>query len=365
MSDELRHLPLEERHIALGARLMPFAGYHMPVQYAGIKEEHHAVRTNVGIFDVSHMGEIEFRGPDAVAAVDHLVTNDFSKVGDGEAQYSVMCNEDGGIVDDLIAYRISAEHILVCVNAANRAKDFEHMKRHTTGDVEVEDTSDSFVQLAVQGPNAEALLDPLTELDLPNFGFRRGAWSTVAGRRTFVTRGGYTGEDGFELYVGVADGGAVFDAVMERGEEFGLQPCGLGCRDTLRLEAKLLLYGSDMDETTDPFEAGLGWVVKLDQANFVGRDALLKKKAEGVTRRLRGLVLRDRGVLRPHYPIMVGERTVGETTSGSYSPTLDKSIGLGWIEVDHANDDTVEVEVRGRRLTTEVTKSPFYKRDKS
>ena len=363
---EPKKLPLDERHRALGARMVPFAGFWMPLQFAGIKEEHLAVRSGVGIFDVSHMGEIEFKGPDAIAAVNRLVTNDLSTLVDGQAMYTAMCNEEGGIVDDLVLYRLGPEHVFVCVNASNRDKDFAHMTKFVRGDVTVENNSDDYVQLAVQGPRAQALLQPIASIDLGDVAYYHARWGEIAGHRTLISRTGYTGEDGFELYIPTSVGASVFDAVMEAGAAHGITPCGLGARDTLRLEAKMLLYGSDMDDDTDPFEAGLGWVVKLDKpGGFIGKEALERKKAAGVRRRLRGLILQDRGVLRPHYPIFAyaGDAAIGETTSGSYSPTLDQSIGLGWIAVDRANDDVVDVEVRGKRLRAAVTKKPFYKRD--
>ena len=250
----------------------------------------------------------------------------------------------------------------MCVNADNREKDFAHMQAYTTGEVTVTDTSDDYVQLAVQGPRAEALLDPLCSLPLTDLAYYHGAFGEVAGERCFISRTGYTGEDGFELYIPAVDGGAVFDAIFEAGRAHEIAACGLGCRDTLRLEAKMLLYGSDMDEQTDPWEAGLGWVVKLNKDEFVGQAALERKKEAGVRRRLRGLILTDRGVLRPHYPIFVGDQQVGETTSGTYSPTLEKSIGLGWVAVEHCDESSVDVEIRGRRLQAELTKKPFYKR---
>lgn len=364
MSDDTaRSLPLKHRHEKLGARMASFAGYSMPMQYLGIKQEHHAVRNGVGIFDVSHMGEIEFRGPDAVAAVDRLVTNDASQLVDGQAMYTALCNEDGGIVDDLVVYRLTHEHLMICVNASNREKDFAHMQRYTDGDVTVENTSDDWVQLAVQGPHAQVVLDPLTDVELSDVEYYNGAWMNVAGCRCFVSRTGYTGEDGFEIYIPVEHGEPVFDAIMLQGEPQHLQPCGLGARDTLRLEARYLLYGNDMTEQTNPVEAGLNWVVKLDKSSdFVGKEALCKIKAAGPSRRMRGFILKEPGVLRPGYAIFVGDEKVGELTSGGYAPTLEKSIGLGLIAVDYANEELVDVEIRGRRLRAELTKKPFYKR---
>lgn len=363
MNDKLNSVPLEQRHIELGARMVPFAGFSMPLQYIGIKDEHLAVRSQVGIFDVSHMGEVEFRGPHAVAAVDHLVTNDASSLSDGQAMYTVMCNEDGGIVDDLVVYRVDAEHLLICMNASNRAKDFAHMQKYTTHDVKLQNTSDDWAQLAIQGPRAELLMGPLVEGGVQDIEYYHGKIADVAGAPCFVSRTGYTGEDGFEVYIPTEHALSVFDAIISAGEGHQLQPCGLGARDTLRLEAKFHLYGNDMDETVNPLEAGLGWVVKLNkESDFVGKEALLSVKEAGVSRRLRGVVLEDRGVLRPGYPLFVGDTQVGELTSGGYGPTLEQSIGLGWVAVDHADDDIVDVELRGRRLRASLTKKAFYKR---
>jgi aminomethyltransferase len=364
MSDDVKHVPLESRHEELGGRMVEFAGYRMPVQFDGIKEEHHAVRNNVGLFDVSHMGEVEVRGEDAVETVDSLVTNDASALEDGQAMYTVMCRPDGGIVDDMVLYRLSSKHFLICVNAANRDKDFAFMKKHAKGKAELVDRSDEYVQLAVQGPKAEALLQGVAEFDVSSISFFRAQFGEVGGTRSLVARTGYTGEDGFELYIPAAEGEIVFDALLDAGRDYDLQMCGLGARDTLRLEAKLHLYGNDIDETTNPFEAGLSWVVKLDKATgFVGRDALVDIKEQGVSRRLRGLVLQGRGVIRPGYDLYADGEKVGEVTSGTYSPTLEESIGLGYISVDHANDESVDVDIRGRRIPATLTKKPFYSRD--
>ncbi|MEZ4461129.1 MAG: glycine cleavage system aminomethyltransferase GcvT [bacterium] len=364
MAQALKSVPLEAAHVAAGGKMVEFAGFNMPVQYTGIKEEHLAVRNAAGLFDVSHMGEVEFRGPNALAAVDHLVTNDISKLVDGQAMYTAMCHANGGIVDDLVVYRLGPERVLVCVNAANRDKDFAHMRAHTTLDVDLVDRGDEFAQLAIQGPNAVAIVDALTDIDATAIGTYHAADGNVAGVPCLVSRTGYTGEDGFELYIPAQSAQTVFDALMEQGGKHGMLLCGLGCRDTLRLEARYLLYGNDMTDDTNPLEAGLGWVTKLDRpTDFVGKTALLRIKEEGVTRRLRGLVLTDRGVIRHDYPIFSGDAEVGIVTSGGYAPTLEKSIGLGYIDVAHAEATHVQIEIRGRRLSADVTKKPFYKRN--
>ncbi|RDV39250.1 glycine cleavage system aminomethyltransferase GcvT [Bradymonadaceae bacterium TMQ3] len=365
MSDSLHRVPLHDRHSTLGGRMVPFAGFEMPVQYKGIKDEHLAVRSAAGLFDVSHMGEVEVRGPDAIEAVDALVTNDVRGLVDGQALYTVMCAPDGGIVDDLIVYRIAEDHVFICVNAANRAKDVAFMREYLPKlNATLEDTSENYIQLALQGPKAEALLKPLVEdADLAELKFFRCAWMRVAGVSALVARTGYTGEDGFELYIPDEGGAKVFDALVESYLPDELAMCGLGARDTLRLEARLPLYGQDLSEEINPLEAGLSWVVKLNSGyDFVGKAALEAIKAQGVKRRLRGFQLEGRGVLRPGYAILVDGRPVGELTSGGYAPTLDASIGLGYIDVEHTDVERAEVEIRGRRLPVQVSRKPFYSR---
>jgi aminomethyltransferase len=366
VTEDVKHIPLEHRHIELGGRMVPFAGFLMPVQYSGIKEEHQAVRTGVGLFDVSHMGEVEIVGADAIEVIDGLVTNDASRLKDGQAMYAALCNEAGGIVDDVLVYRLAADHVLVCVNASRRAEDFAHMTAHAAGGATITDTSDDYVQLALQGPDAPALLKKIA----PGIGeaidglrYYRAMRGEVAGVEMLISRTGYTGEDGFELYIPVAAAEGVFDAILKAGEAFGLRMCGLGARDTLRLEAKFNLYGQDMSEATNPIEAGLGWTVKLDKKTpFVGQEAIRAVKEEGVSRRLRGLVLQEKGIIRPGYGIFVGDEKVGEVTSGSWAPTLEESIGLGYIDVDFVDAPVVDVQIRKRRVPARLTNKPFYKR---
>ncbi len=363
MSDETRHVPLEDRHRELGAKMTEFAGFSMPVQFEGVTDEHRAVRTNVGLFDVSHMGEVEIRGPEAIRVVDSLITNDATRVEVGQAQYTAMCNEEGGIVDDFVWYRLGDERALICVNAANREKDFEHMRAHAAGDAELKNRSGEFVQLAVQGPNAEDVLAELTDVDLVNLGFFRTTVGPMAGVETLISRTGYTGEDGFELYYEAGAAEEVFDALLEVGEGYEMALCGLGARDTLRLEAMLNLYGQDMTEENNPYEARLGWTVKLDEERpFVGREALAEIAATGPDKYLRGLVLEGRGVIRPDYELYVDDQKVGRVTSGTHSPTLEESIGLGYIDADHVDESEVDVEMRGRRVPARVTNEPFYER---
>lgn len=364
MSEDLRQIPLASRHVAHGGKMVPFAGFSMPLQYSGIVEEHHAVRRRAGLFDVSHMGEVEITGPDAIAMIDALVSNDATRLVDGQAMYTVMCREDGGIVDDLIVYRLAQDHVLVCVNAANRDKDFAFMKAHARGEAELVDRGDAWAQLALQGPLAQEILAPLTDADLGALATFRCTFAQVAGVRTLVARTGYTGEDGFELYIPTEAAGEVFDALVAEGQKDGrLSLCGLGCRDTLRLEARLHLYGQDMDESINPLEAGLSWVVKLNKSSdFVGRQALERIKQQGVSRRLKGLVVEGKGIIRHDYPIFVGDVQVGKVTSGTHSPTLEQSIGLGYVDVAYDHVEEVEVEVRQRRIKARVTTRPFYSR---
>lgn len=361
-SESLKEVPLHRRHVALGARMTPFAGYSMPVRYSSIKDEHHAVRSRAGLFDVSHMGRIEICGAQAIEAVDRLVTNDVGRLVDGKALYTVMCNKEGGIIDDLVIYRLSETRVLLCVNAANRDRVGDHIDTALTGDATVDDQSDQSVQLALQGPESDAILARLTDIHLQDLKFFRCQKGEVAGVSMLVARTGYTGEDGFELYLPADAAETVFDAILEAGE---VSPCGLGCRDTLRLEAGLLLHGQDMDATTNPLEAGLSWLVKFEKdTDFIGRSALERIRKEGLQRRLRGLILDGRGVLRPGYSIEIDGTKVGELTSGSYAPTLEASIGLGYIDKRYADASRVDVVMRRRTVAAKIVDPPFYKRSK-
>jgi aminomethyltransferase len=354
--------PLHESHVRAGARLVEFAGWEMPVQYAGILEEHEAVRTRVGLFDVSHMGEVVFRGPRALEALDRAFTNDLSRIVDGQAQYGCLCRDTGGIVDDVVIYRRSAEDLLVCVNAGNRKKDFEWLAAHGGG-AEVANESDDWAQLALQGPLAARVLQRLTRVNLSALRPFRFAGGEVAGIECLVARTGYTGEDGFELFCRSAGGPRLWDALLEAGRPERLQPCGLGARDSLRLEMAYRLYGQDMDDGTTPLEAGLGWVVKLDKGDFVGREAMLRQKEQGLSRKLVGFVLTEAGIARHGYPVLQEGRKVGEVTSGTRSPTLLIPIGLAYVPPALAAEGTTfAVEIRGRAAAARVVKTPFYVR---
>ncbi|MFO0584296.1 MAG: glycine cleavage system aminomethyltransferase GcvT [Anaeromyxobacter sp.] len=354
--------PLYDTHVRAGARMVEFAGWDMPVQYAGILEEHEGVRTRVGLFDVSHMGEVIFRGPKALEAVQRLFTNDLSKVVDGQAQYGCLCRDDGGIVDDVIVYRRAADDLLVCVNAANRQKDFDWLASHAGG-ADVKNESDDWGQIAVQGPLAAQLLQRITNVNLSAVKTYRFADGEVAGVRCIVARTGYTGEDGFELFCPSKDAARLWDAVMEAGAHEKIQPAGLGARDSLRLEMAYRLYGSDMDDHTTPLEAGLGWVVKLDKGDFIGRAALARQKEQGLSKKLVGFVMTENGIARHGYPVLHEGRKVGEVTSGTRSPSLKVPVGLAYVPPALAGEgSTFAVEIRGKATAAKVVKTPFYVR---
>ncbi len=366
MTDDLEKTPLHSEHQRLGARLVPFAGYAMPIQYAGIAAEHHAVRQRAGLFDVSHMGELELTGPGALELVNQLVTNDLSRVADGRAMYTCCCNERGTILDDLIVYRFGPERVLVVCNAGNRAKISAHFREAAAGRCGFADKSDQTALLALQGPRALAILDAAgSTLDvaqrLPPFHFAEARIGSVA---CLLARTGYTGEDGVELFCDTEHAETLWATLLEAGQPHGLEPAGLGARDTLRLEARLPLYGNDIDETTNPLEAGLGWTVKLDKPDFVGKRALLAIREAGLRRRLVGFEMIGRGIARHGYPLLDGSGTpVGVCTSGAPSPTLGKNIGLGYLPVEmSAVGQEFSVDCRGKPVAAKVVPTPFYKR---
>jgi aminomethyltransferase len=348
----------------LGARLIPFGGWEMPVEYSGIAKEHVAVRTAAGLFDVSHMGEFEVRGPEALDLIQFVTTNDASKLSDGQAQYSAMAYPHGTFVDDLLIYRHDAEHFMVVVNAGNIAKDFEWITSHNRSDATVENTSDEITLLAVQGPRAAEILQPLTQVSLANIKYYHFARGNVLNVDAILSRTGYTGEDGFELYFSARHAELLWNGILGAGAPLGLLPAGLGARNTLRLEARMLLYGNDMDGTTTVLEAGLGSIVKFEKEAFIGRDALWKQKQEGVKRRLVGFVMTGREIARDHYPVFVEGREAGHVTSGSPSITLKKNIGLAYLPADRASIGmSFEVMVRNKLAEAKVVKTPFYKRE--
>jgi aminomethyltransferase len=356
---ELRRTPLYDEHKALGARLVDFAGWEMPVQYSSIKTEHQAVRRAAGLFDVSHMGEVFFRGPDAKAAVQRLVTRDVSRLETGQSGYSAVCYEDGGTVDDVLVYR-RPDDFLVVVNAANREKDLDHFRENTGDlDVEISDDTEGWALLALQGPEAAGLLQNLTETDLSNLKYFRFTEGEVAGVKTIISRTGYTGEDGFELYLPPDYAPRVWRELLEAGAT----PAGLGARDTLRLEAGMCLYGNELDPETTPLEAGIGFAVHLDkEQKFIGQDALIREKEEGLRKKLVGFEVEGRGIARHDYPVKVDDETVGRVTSGTLSPTLNKTIGLALVSP--AVEDRFEVVIRDRLVEAHTVPLPFYKREK-
>ena len=335
----------------------------MPIQYESALKEHLAVRQGVGVFDVSHMGEIEAVGKDAIPMVQKVTSNNVSGLADGQAQYSAFLTPKGTFVDDIVLYRISSEHIFICVNAANKDKDLKWLLEQKEGEVEIFDNSDHYVQLAIQGPQAEATLQPLTDVDLPGmpfYWFKRGQ---VDGSEAFISRTGYTGEDGFEIYIPPACAESVWRRLLKTGQAFGIVPAGLAARNTLRLEMRYLLYGNDIDDTITPWEADVGWIVKLNKGDFIGKEALESQKEVGIQRKLVGFEMVERGIARDHYRIHWEGGAEGEVNSGSFSPSLRKGIGLVYLPNSRAQlGRTFEIEIRGKRLKAKVVETPFYRR---
>jgi aminomethyltransferase len=365
MIETLERTPLYEEHVSLGGKIVPFAGWEMPVQYpTGITAEHRAVRSTAGLFDVSHMGEFVIRGPQALDLLQRISVNDVAALEVGQAQYSAMCYESGGVVDDLLVYRY-ADRYMVVVNASNLAKDWAWLTSHAGDlDVDVEDVSAATALLALQGPAAREVLGPLADPDVDTIRYYRFVEGSVDGIPATIAGTGYTGEDGFELYVPAADAVAVWRALLEAGRSRGLVPVGLGARDSLRLEMGYALYGNELDADHTPLEAGLGWVTKLDaprKGDFIGRDALLKQKVEGVPSRLVGLLLGERAFPRHGYDVLSGGERVGVVTSGTLSPSLGRGIALAYVPPQHARPGTaLQVDARGRSLDAGVTRPPFY-----
>jgi aminomethyltransferase len=360
----LKRTPLYEQHRLLGARLVEFGGWEMPVQYSSILAEHHAVRTQAGLFDVSHMGEFIVQGRDVLAFLQHLVPNDVARLRQYQALYTQLCQPDGGVVDDLLIYRRADEQYMLVVNAGNIAKDLAWVQAQSQSfEVQISDQSSAIALLALQGPLASAILQPLTSVDLSALAYYHSAPGTVSGSECLISRTGYTGEDGFELYCAEADAVKLWTTLLDAGQEQGLMPAGLGARDTLRLEAAYCLYGHELTETINPLEAGLGWTVKLSKGEFIGREALLQSKAAGLQRKLIGIELSERGVARGGYAIYLDERQVGSLTSGAPAPTLNKQIALGYIESALATPGRiVQIDIRGRRVAAKIVALPFYKR---
>jgi aminomethyltransferase len=366
-STDLRTTPLASRHRALNARMVPYAGWQMPVEYAGITAEHLAVRRAAGLFDVSHMGEIEIAGKGALTAVQRITSNDASRLQQGQAQYSVLLTPDGTFIDDLMVYRLGPNHFLLVVNAANTAKDYawvvEQVKQ--AGDAAVVNSSSRYALIALQGPAAVDILSPVATIDVGAIQTFSFSYGEVANARALIARTGYTGEDGFELYFPPAMADRVWQALLESGQPFGILPCGLGARDTLRLEAGMRLYGNDVDETTTVLEAGLGGVVAWHKKDTIGLDRLRAQKASGVTQRLVGFEMVDRGIARQGCVVMQAGQPVGRVTSGTQTPYLKKAIGMAYIPTPLAAPGTaIEIDIRGKVAGAVVVKMPFYTRER-
>ncbi|MDA8819299.1 glycine cleavage system aminomethyltransferase GcvT [Schleiferiaceae bacterium] len=364
MSTDLKSTALEQIHIALGAKMVPFAGYNMPVQYSGLRQEHAAVRERAGMFDVSHMGEFFVEGPDAIPFLQKVTSNDVSKLIPGKIQYSCFPNEQGGIVDDLLVYCFSEEHFLLVVNASNMDKDWNHLQNYTSGfEVELSNQSDDYSLLAVQGPKATEILQTLTQVNLNEIRYYNFVIGRIAGiEEVIISATGYTGAGGFELYVPNEHAAKLWNSVLEAGEPYGLLPAGLGARDTLRLEMGMCLYGNDIDDTTSPLEAGLGWITKFSK-DFISSQTFAKQKEEGLSKKLVGFEMIDRGIPRHGYEIAKNGKVVGRVTSGTASPSTGKNIGMGYVPIElSAEGSEFDVLIRNKSIKAQVVKLPFYKK---
>jgi aminomethyltransferase len=364
----LKKTSLHATHVALGARMVPFAGWDMPVEYSGITAEHLAVRSAAGLFDVSHMGEIEIAGKDALAAVQRISSNDASRLQVNQAHYAALTTPQGTFVDDMLVYRFAPNHFLLVVNGSNADKDYAWIAEQVkaVGDAAVVNSSDRYALIAIQGPKAKRILQSLTAIDLDAIKYYWFAHGEVAGIRGTVSRTGYTGEDGFEVFVQPALAPRLWDALLTAGAADGLIPCGLGARDTLRLEAAMRLYGNDMDETTTVLEADLGWIVGWKKDAFIGHEVLRKQKERGLERKLVGFAMVDRAIARHGHPVMQGDAQVGYVTSGTQTPYLKKAIGMAYVPMHMTAVGTeLEIDVRGRRAKAIVVELPFYKRPKT
>jgi aminomethyltransferase len=363
---ELKRTPLYAVHVAAGARMGEFGGWEMPIEYSGIVQEHLAVRTAAGLFDVSHMGEIDVQGPEALALIQWVTSNDASRLRDSQAQYTALMNPNGSAVDDCIIHRFGPNHYFFCVNAANTDKDFAYILEHNRFDAKVSNVSADYAQLALQGPKSVEILSQLTGADLSairTYGFRR---ARVGGVDGLLARTGYTGEDGFEFYLPPNEAEGVWNALLEAGKPSGLVPVGLGARNTLRLEAAYALYGHELDEQTTLVEANLSWIVKLDKGEFIGRQALAEQLARGPRKKLVGFEMADRGIARDGYAIREGEQVIGRVTSGTYAPYLKKSIGLAYVPAERAAvGSEIEIDIRGKPARARQIPLPFYRRPRT
>ncbi len=364
---QLKRTPLFDVYKDHGAKTIDFGGWDLPVQFSSIKEEHEAVRTRAGLFDVSHMGEIEVKGSDSLPFLQKMMTNDISKIKDFGVQYTAMCYENGGTVDDLLVYKFADDHYLLVVNASNIDKDYKWLIDHLEGDIKLENLSEKMAQVAIQGPLAEQALQKLVEeTNLADIGFFKFQDDVnINGKKALVSRTGYTGEDGFEIYCAVKDVISIWRDILEAGKEDGVIPCGLGARDTLRFEANLVLYGQEISQHITPLEAGIGFAVKVNkEAEFNGKEVLVNQKEHGLKRKIVGIEMIDRGIPRHGYPVYKGDEQIGEVTTGTQSPTLKKNIGLALLNSNETSvGNEVEVEIRGKRLKAVVAPTPFYKRE--
>jgi len=359
----MKQTPFHSIHRQLGAKMVPFGGYEMPVQYTSIIEEHKAVRTAVGVFDVSHMGEFTVKGKNAQAFLQLVTVNDVAKLVPGEAQYSAMCYDDAGIVDDLLVYKIGEGRFMIVVNASNAEKDFEWMRKHLMPDVELRNESDTTALLAVQGPKSQTVIQKLTSFDVKSIPYYRFKEVSVAGVDMLLSRTGYTGELGYEIYFSPSYAENVWNSLFKAGRDCGITPVGLGARDTLRLEMGYCLYGNDIDQTTNTLEAGLGWITKLNKGEFVGRPALEKVKADGIKRKLVGIDIEEKAIARHGYAIHSNGALVGSVTSGTFSPTLERGIAMGYVDAAHcAVGSTVQIDVRGKEVQGKIAALPFLKK---
>jgi aminomethyltransferase len=369
-ASQLKRTPLNSAHRQMGGRMVDFGGWDMPVQYpAGTIEEHLRTRTHAGLFDVSHMGEIDVRGTDAIAFVNRITSNDVRKLVDGQAHYTALTTPQGTVIDDLLVYRLAADHLLLVVNASTTNKDWDWIKSNHSGEsVELSNVSSDYCQLALQGPDAESILQKLTEVPLAEIKYYHFTPGRVDGVEGIISRTGYTGEDGFEVYAPSDRGEELWNKILDAGQTgspTGVLPCGLAARNTLRLEAGMALYGNELDETTTLLEANLGWICKLDKGDFIGREPLARQKEEGVKRKLCGFEVTDRGIARDHQNIMIEGQQVGVVTSGSPAPFLKKNIGFAYLPVEYANaGQEIQIDVRGKLVGARVVKVPFYKRPK-
>jgi aminomethyltransferase len=367
---QLKQTPLNNAHRQLGARMVDFGGWDMPVQYpAGTIEEHLRTRNHAGLFDVSHMGEVDVRGADAIAFVNRIASNDVSKLVDGQAHYSALTTPQGTVVDDLVIYRFAADHLLLVVNASTTEKDWEWITSHHAGEsVELKNVSADYCQLALQGPDAQTILQKLTDVPLAEIKYYHFTPGRVDGIDGIVSRTGYTGEDGFEIYAPADRAEQLWNKILDAGDTgspTGVLPCGLAARNTLRLEAGMALYGNDIDDTTTLLEANLGWICKLDKGDFTGREALAQQKQEGLKRKLVGFEVTERGIARDHQDVVINGERVGQVTSGSPAPFLKKNIGLAYVPFEFANvGQQIQIDVRGKLVGAQIVKTPFYKRAK-